>query len=136
MRGHEADANFDIITDAAARIDPKNRKLTGVIYQWCHLCDEEHRASDRQFMHVFHHPKVVCVSSSGLCRLSSHQFCGLVCHELGHMLAGKRASEERADQAAEAFFRVKIRYDKKRIQYLTIEDMLRLVKLAEQYWDQ
>ena len=80
----------------------------------CPIADREHRKSPRQFMHVGHHPQVICYARA-VGSLPEHHVRGLIAHELGHLVAERlgwtqRNEEYAANIAAERILGVKVVY--------------------------
>lgn len=72
----------------------------------CKQADAEHKKSKRQYAHVFHKDKVICVADAffDLPRKIQH---GILGHEAGH-LAGAM-DEKLADKAGSNIIRMKIK---------------------------
>lgn len=76
----------------------------------CRKAELEHRKSKRQYAHVFHKPNnVICVCRAFFLLPEKHQK-GIYLHEIGHLLAGRRASEAKANQAVLEEYRIEIKY--------------------------
>ena len=76
----------------------------------CPRADREHRASRRQYAHVGHVRRVVCIARA-FWRLPRRHQRGVLFHELGHLALGpRRHSEAAADRAAHRHYDVHIRY--------------------------
>jgi len=75
----------------------------------CPLADREHAASLRQYAHVFHRTNVICIASAFAGLPETHQL-GIALHEVGHVLAGERASERAATRAVERESGIRIEY--------------------------
>ncbi len=76
----------------------------------CQVAQKDHDESVRQYAHVFcRRDKGVCVARE-LWDLPKDHRAGIIAHELGHLLAGPRGSEQDADDAFERVSGYKIRY--------------------------
>ena|SRR5215813_6703139 len=71
-------------------------------YKWCHCkaADNEHRKQKRQYAHTYHFPKTICTSRA-LWKLPKAHRDAILMHEIGHLIAGKDASEAQANKAIE-----------------------------------
>ena len=86
--------------------------MTEIVVDTCALADEEHDKSLRQYAHVLHHPGVICVADAFF-GLPEDIRCGLLAHEVGHLLAVQRDanhSEKAADRAVFVSYGLVIRY--------------------------
>lgn len=78
----------------------------------CKQADIEHELSKRQYAHVGHVYGAICVSNAFYKLPIQHQ-AALLAHEVGHVLSRRyqgRNGESNADQMAERYFGVKIKY--------------------------
>jgi hypothetical protein len=66
--------------------------------QSCPLVEREHREARRQYAHVFHIANQVCVARA-IAELPEKYRLGILMHELGHIMAGPKGSEEAANNA-------------------------------------
>jgi hypothetical protein len=66
--------------------------------QSCPLVEREHRESRRQYAHVFHIENQVCCARA-IADLPEKYRLGILMHELGHIMAGQRGSEDAANSA-------------------------------------
>lgn len=66
----------------------------------CDQCDQEHADSKRQYAHTFHKMNTICVAKAFYDLPQSWQFAILL-HEVGHLLAGPKGSEDAANKAAQ-----------------------------------
>lgn len=76
---------------------------------WCPIAQADHKKSKRQYAHTFHRKNTICICKQFLLLPKRNQI-GILCHEVGHLIAGPRANEEQADIAANGFFRIRIKY--------------------------
>lgn len=75
----------------------------------CSQADTEHKNSQRQYAHTFHRQGVICVSKA-FWQLPERTRIAILLHEAGHILAGQRAGEVAANNAAERYSGVAIEY--------------------------
>jgi len=75
----------------------------------CSKADKEHRASKRQYAHVFHRDGIICVSRA-FWKLPERLRLAILLHEAGHVLAGPRGGELAANRAAERYSGIPIEY--------------------------
>lgn len=102
------------------------RRLPARIHLGCPEANAEHRESRRQYAHVGHLPRTICLAYAAR-RLGRRHIRGLLAHELGHLLAGhaeglrddapERVREDEADAAALKFLGVRVRYGRLALQY-------------------
>ena len=102
----------------------------------CSIADRDHKRSLRQYAHTFHKGKntnIICVASA-IWDLPQRNLCGILAHEIGHLLAGQKASEDTADAAVEIELGIVIRYaDGKygdRLQFLDATDLAKFARLV------
>jgi hypothetical protein len=84
-------------------------KDKGIEWKFCERADNEHAADKRQYAHTYHHAKTICVARAFDDLPVQHQD-GIVLHEIGHLLAGKRATEQDADIAIRKLTGIRIYY--------------------------
>ena len=94
----------------------------------CSVADKDHKHSTRQYAHVGHTPKTICLALAWKHISIDHQM-GVLAHEVGHLLHGKvEHTEGEADKEANKFFSIKILYKDskygKRLQYLNLDDTM------------
>ena len=107
---------FEIVRSAASQCDPKVGSYS--LLFGCPDADAEHRRASRQYMHVQHHPGVVCCARAAS-RLSKKSLLGLFMHEFGHLLGG--ATQWQADVTAFQCFGYPIRYDARGVQFVRVK---------------
>jgi hypothetical protein len=64
----------------------------------CKIANEDHAESVRVYAHTFHRKNVICVADAFWDLPEIYQVAILL-HEVGHLLAGQRASEDAANKA-------------------------------------
>jgi hypothetical protein len=87
----------------------KNRGSKTYRVEICPSAETEHLKAQRQYAHVFHHPGVICISPS-ISRLPEENRVAIILHEIGHILAGQRATEKAANAAVLEASGVEIQY--------------------------
>lgn len=77
--------------------------------QQCRLAKQHHRASCRQFAHVFHKPNVICLAPEFADLPAAYQ-AGILLHEFGHLTyrEDERHTEKDADTMAYVLSGVRI----------------------------
>ena len=75
----------------------------------CAEVEREHRRDQRSYAHTYHYPGMVCLAKAFWKLPKSYQN-GLLLHEAGHLLVGRRGTEEDANRAAERVFGGRIEY--------------------------
>ena len=71
----------------------------------------------RAYMHVAHHKDTICVHALAE-QLPVRNLRGLFLHEFGHIIGGPK--QHQADIAVLDYFGIKIDYDKKDLQYISV----------------
>lgn len=112
-----------------------NHAPTRFVVRICREADSTHRESLRAYAHTFHRPSpMICVSSAFFGLPVGHA-CGVLAHEIGHLLAGPKAGEEAADRAFEEATGVRIQYRDGQhgrcLQWLPANDRRRLAGVFE-----
>lgn len=67
-------------------------------WRFCPAAEREHKLHKRQYAHSFHFRTTICTCHA-LWRLPKKHRDAILLHEIGHLLAGKDASEEEANRA-------------------------------------
>jgi len=75
----------------------------------CPLANQEHQHSHRQYAHVFHYDRLVCVAKA-FWDLPERIRLAILLHEVGHILAGEPAGEKAANNAIERASGIDIQY--------------------------
>ena len=96
----------------------------------CHIADEEHTSSGRQYAHTFHYPNTVCVAHAFWSLPDSH-FFGVLAHEIGHIIS--KGGENAADNIMLKKYGIRIKYASTDygdfLQYLTPNDIELLLSI-------
>ncbi len=107
-----------------------------IILKHCKDADKEHREYQRQYAHTFHKgDNVICVAKAFF-KLPLEHIAGLLAHEVGHILAGKKEEREyKADEFANRFFKIRIKYKDSLygefLQYLNRKEVDKVLKWVE-----
>jgi len=80
-----------------------------IVIRRCPQAQDEHGRSRRQYAHTFHLYNSICVADAFDSLPDEHK-AAILLHELGHLVAGPRASEAEADSVVEEITGVKIWY--------------------------
>lgn len=67
-------------------------------WRFCRAAEHEHKRSPRQYAHTFHYRNTICTSHA-LWKLPKRHRDAILLHEIGHLLAGKDATEAEANRA-------------------------------------
>jgi len=80
-----------------------------VAVKHCELAEKDHREEFRVYAHTFHRKNVICVCSA-FNSLPDTWRLAILLHEVGHLLAGQRASEASANEAVRKVSGIRITY--------------------------
>lgn len=83
--------------------------MTRLLVEICPVANTEHERSGRQYAHVFCRRDKICVSSAFGDLPETHKL-GILLHEVGHVLAGQRASEKRSNETILKASGIRVRY--------------------------
>lgn len=105
----------------------------------CPLADREHEQSRRQYAHVFHRQGVVCVADAFADLPHEHQL-GIALHEVGHLIAGRHASERAATRAIEDASGIPVDYVDsrygRRLERISPRDRARAIDFLSDFFDE
>lgn len=82
----------------------------------------------RVYMHTCHHDDTVCASVEA-CNLPDCNLYGLFLHEFGHHIGGEE--QWQADYSVYENFGIKLYYDKRAVEYISLYDMLKVNSYAQ-----
>lgn len=79
----------------------------------CPIAEESYMANQRFVAHAFHQGNTICLVARGIGVLTPHKVCGVIAHEVGHIMSNVR--DDRAEGAADEWMRhnlgIEINYD-------------------------
>jgi hypothetical protein len=83
--------------------------MNSIEVKWCKIAEEDHKKERRVYAHTFHRKNTICV-----CRdfgeLPDQHFVAILAHEIGHLLAGPKRSENAVNKEVYKKFGVRIIY--------------------------
>jgi hypothetical protein len=82
---------------------------TRVKIRLCKVANADHRLSHRIYAHTYHYPDTICCASAFQDLPDKHLYA-ILAHEVGHLITGPEAGEFQANQEANRYFKIKIRY--------------------------
>lgn len=79
----------------------------------CEIAEESYLQNQRFVAHAFHHGNTICIVARGIGRLTPHKICGVIAHEVGHIMSDVKddAAEGAADQWMRENLGIEIYYD-------------------------
>ena len=79
----------------------------------CEIAEESYRENQRFVAHAFHAGNTICIVARGFARLTPHKMCGVIAHEVGHIMSN--VNDDAAAGAADQWMRenlgIEIYYD-------------------------
>lgn len=98
-----------------------------IYIKFCKEVDIEHNRVHRWYAHTGHRKNIICVAKA-IKDLPNNFICGIILHELGHMLSGY-ITEKEADLAVKNYLGITIKYrefQKDKLEWVSDKDIAKI----------